>query len=104
MRRLSDSLTLNNRLRILEIGDNVVDDEGMKLLAEALKTTSSLERLDIQENLNTHMGVEAITDALLTRLRRHGELELKWLRVDYAWLHLPEILGTYCTFTLSVFL
>eukprot|EP00567_Pseudictyota_dubia_P000348 CAMPEP_0197464702 /NCGR_PEP_ID=MMETSP1175-20131217/64157_1 /TAXON_ID=1003142 /ORGANISM="Triceratium dubium, Strain CCMP147" /LENGTH=365 /DNA_ID=CAMNT_0043000687 /DNA_START=135 /DNA_END=1232 /DNA_ORIENTATION=+ len=61
---LADALRVNTSLKVLVLGGNSIGDEGVSVLADALRVNTSLEKLHLSGNSISDEGVSVLADAL----------------------------------------
>jgi hypothetical protein len=62
--KIAEALKVNSSLQIMNLNDNVIGDEGAGKIAEVLKVNSSLQSVNLWGNIIGTEGVGKIADAL----------------------------------------
>lgn len=65
---LADELKTNTTIRNLYIGNNQIKDKGVQILAKMLKTNSTITHLDLRNNPFGDLGMQALANMLETNL------------------------------------
>ena len=63
--KFTDALTENRTLKILELDDSKIDDEGAERLATALTANNTLKTIGLRNNQISNRGAKSIADALV---------------------------------------
>ena len=100
VRSLAEALKTNATVHTLKLGNNRIGDEGVQALAEALKTNVTVHTLDLYNNKIGDEGARALAEALKTNTTVHT-LDLHYNRIGVEGARaLAEALKTNATLNL----